>query len=73
LFPNPVTDHISVRSRQYPVYAELLSLNGEHIRSVVLKTADEPWSVSDLPSGVYLIRFRAEYLNHTEKILIWRE
>ena len=73
LFPNPVTDHISVRSRQYPVYAELLSLNGEHIRSVVLKTADESWSVSDLPSGVYLIRFRAEYLNHTEKILIWRE
>jgi hypothetical protein len=60
LFPNPVVDkiHIYFPDRSSSSYIEIVNSNGAVLRSHFVKTTNCILGVSDLPTGVYFLRFR---------------
>ena len=60
--PNPATDWLNVSWEHTgkPVTLDILSIQGQVLRSMELPTGNEhPLNVSDLPAGLYLIRLQA--------------
>lgn len=60
LFPNPVADriHIYFPDRSSSSYIEIVNSNGAVLRRYFVKTTNCVLGVSDLPTGVYFLRFR---------------
>jgi hypothetical protein len=60
LYPNPVVDkiHIYFPDRSSSSYLDIVNSNGAVLRSHFVKTTNCILGVSDLPTGVYFLRFR---------------
>ncbi len=72
ILPNPASDQVVLVAPHYPLTAELLTPGGEKVSSAVLQGPQDPWTLSGVPPGMYLIRVMTENAHYTEKILVLR-
>ena len=74
VFPNPATDHVTIAFSVTDKYeVSLINVNGQIISSPVLFTGNNfLLNVSNLKTGVYLIRISHETISETRKIVIKR-
>jgi hypothetical protein len=71
IFPNPAFDFIQFKAPQnYISQIDLFTLTGQFIRSY--SNANEPIMISDLPIGMYLIKFRNSNTSYSRKFVIER-
>lgn len=67
IYPNPTNSHINIqRNTDKKANFELVSALGEVLFSGVLQTSNETLDTSQLPTGVYFLKFE----NHTHKVLM---
>jgi hypothetical protein len=71
IFPNPASDFIQFKASQNAISKiDLCTLTGQFIRSY--SNANEPIIISDLPIGMYLIKFRNSNTLYSRKFVIER-
>jgi hypothetical protein len=71
IFPNPASDFIQFKAPQNSISKiDLYTLTGQFIRSY--SNANEPIIISDLPIGMYLIKFRNSNTLYSRKFVIER-
>lgn len=71
IFPNPASDFIQFKATQNAISKiELYNLTGQFIRSHY--NANEPIIISDLPIGMYFIRFQNANTSYSRKFVIER-
>jgi hypothetical protein len=71
IFPNPASDFIQFKASQNAISKiDLYTLTGQFIRSY--SNANEPIIISDLPMGMYLIKFRNLNSSYSRKFVIER-
>jgi hypothetical protein len=71
IFPNPASDFIQFKASQNAISKiDLCTLTGQFIRSY--SNANEPIIISDLPIGMYLIKFRNSNSSYSRKFVIER-
>ena len=58
--PNPATDYIDVFVRQPDCQAEIIDMNGKVVLSAQLKNEVNRIVISDLPTGMYVLRASGE-------------
>lgn len=56
IFPNPVSDRLTIAWAGAPVPAELVSATGQCVRRLRLSSGLNTVDVADLPAGLYLLR-----------------
>jgi len=67
IYPNPTNSLINIqRNTDEKANFELVSALGETVSSGILQTSNEILDISQLPTGVYFLKFE----NHTRKVLI---
>ncbi len=78
IFPNPASDQATIRIPSSSIFvganfvqASLLDLTGKEIRNWKIASDEQQLDLSDIPSGVYLVRISSEGRpNGLEKIVI---
>ena len=68
-FPNPATDYVIVKAFDIGTLS-LLNLNGQEVKSFNISSHSARLSISDLPSGLYLLRATSRTLGEQSLRLI---
>ncbi len=68
IYPNPVSDVLKISGLNGSVVADIFTIQGTRISSVIIEAAGEI-NVSDLSSGVYIIRLETEGENVVRRFL----
>ncbi|KAB1230833.1 T9SS type A sorting domain-containing protein [Chryseobacterium viscerum] len=69
LFPNPVQDVLTIRSKEPLVSYEIFGATGQLVKQGTLKMMQEQVVLSSLQTGVYYIKLKTKSSTVTEKIL----
>lgn len=70
IFPNPVSDYISIQGIQNPTTLHIFDINGWIIQTDILPPQSEiKYSLSNLSTGVYVLQFINENGMFTEKLI----
>ncbi|PNQ75076.1 hypothetical protein C1T31_02775 [Hanstruepera neustonica] len=70
LYPNPATDRINIRSKAQNAFLEIFNITGKQVVSKNLGFGDNTINISQLKSGVYLVRLISESNIETKKLII---
>ncbi len=73
IYPNPATDQVTISLSdevEGEVAFQLISSQGQLLRQQVLGVGTAQIDVTDLPSGIYFLRFRSNGIQRTEKLII---
>ncbi len=70
IFPNPALNKINIISKIENIAIEIIDLHGKNWRNMVLYNKKEILNISELPSGVYYIRFNHNGLFYQRKFVI---
>lgn len=69
VFPNPFVTNLSIASsKEGPLYVEILSSTGERVRGFTMNKSYD-LSLSNLPSGLYIMIIRGEDYHFSKKII----
>ena len=69
IFPNPFITNLSIASsKEGPLYVEILSGTGERVRGFTMNKSYD-LSLSNLPSGLYIMIIRDEDYHFSKKII----
>ncbi|MEQ8475280.1 T9SS type A sorting domain-containing protein [Fulvivirga sp.] len=66
IYPNPVTDVLTIQTQQEDISIQLLNMNGTQVMSI---RANAPNSISHLSDGIYFLRISAGENYTTHKII----
>lgn len=72
VYPNPASDILHIQQNGYHKNSQLLIYlaSGQLIKVSMLETTEEKLNVSQLPAGIYVVQFKSETKNLTQKIVI---
>jgi hypothetical protein len=70
IYPNPATDHISVKSAQKVLSLDIYSMNGELVLSQTSISTNSPINTGNLQAGMYLLRIVTESTSETKRLII---
>jgi hypothetical protein len=60
IYPNPATDNLTVSGIIKPTFANIYSLDGQLLQTNILYDSISDLSISNLPSGVYIIKLQTD-------------
>lgn len=69
IYPNPATDHISIKSKESIRSVEVYSINGKIVKKVNVNANDLSISLDKLNTGMYLLRIHTSGHLFTEKVI----
>lgn len=81
VYPNPATETINIKyhlTEQTDIQVVIYNMLGQPVKSLQLTrnqpqgTYDQPFSVSDIGEGIYLVRFKTNTFTRTIKLIIKR-
>lgn len=67
--PNPATDLINIKVPETSVQLTIYDMMGRVVRHQVLQAGNNSLSISDMPAGLYLLRFSGGTINYTYKLI----
>lgn len=69
VYPNPVTNRLTVELRAYPCSVSLLTLQGQRIKKLAMDDVRLTLDMSDLTPGAYLLKVTGEKINFVKRII----
>lgn len=71
IYPNPSKDFVYINNEYYNnLYIDILDITGSLIKSIVISNGQNQVNVSDLQSGIYLIKYLNKSQIYTKKLVI---
>ncbi|MCF8308225.1 MAG: T9SS type A sorting domain-containing protein [Bacteroidales bacterium] len=69
VYPNPVTNRLTVEARDYPCSVSLLTLQGQRLKKLAMDDVRLTLDMSDLTPGAYLLKVTGEKINFVKRII----
>jgi hypothetical protein len=69
IFPNPVADQFEIGNSKRVASIRVINMVGREVRKFEY-TSEQPYNISDLPQGMYLVQLRDEndQVIHTQRV-----
>lgn len=70
IYPQPAEDYIIIENAKNVEFFEIRDIRGKLIKNLELQNGTNKFNISDLPMGVYILKYAISNKNYTEKLII---